>query len=35
MARLDAVSELAQEYPTWSMSFRSVDRVPRPFEPKR
>jgi aryl-alcohol dehydrogenase-like predicted oxidoreductase len=34
IARLDDVSKLAPEYPTWSMSFRSADRVPAPFEPK-
>lgn len=34
IARLDEVSKLTPEYPTWSMSFRSVDRVPAPFEPQ-
>ena len=34
IARLDDVSKLAPEYPSWSMSFRSVDRVPGPFESK-
>jgi aryl-alcohol dehydrogenase-like predicted oxidoreductase len=34
IAHLDDVSKLAPEYPTWSMSFRSVDRVPGPFKPK-
>ncbi len=32
--RLDEVSKLAPEYPTWSMSYRSVDRVPKRFEVK-
>ncbi len=32
MARLDVVSAPTPEYPTWSMSFRSVDRVPEPFK---
>jgi len=34
IARLDEVSMLAPEYPTWSMSFKSVDRVPQRFQPK-
>ena len=34
IARLDEVSTLAPEYPTWSMSFKSVDRVPQRFQPK-
>ncbi len=33
IARLDEVSKLAPEYPAWSMSFKSVDRRPAPFEP--
>ncbi len=32
IARLDEVSKPKAEYPTWSMSFRSVDRVPAPFK---
>ena len=35
ISQLDKVSELAPEYPSWSMSFRSVDRIPAQFEPKR
>jgi aryl-alcohol dehydrogenase-like predicted oxidoreductase len=35
LASLDEASALTPEYPTWSMSFRSVDRIPRPFEPQR
>jgi aryl-alcohol dehydrogenase-like predicted oxidoreductase len=34
MATLDEVSAPVPEYPTWSMSFRSVDRVPKPFAPR-
>jgi aryl-alcohol dehydrogenase-like predicted oxidoreductase len=34
VARLDEVGKLSAEYPTWSISFRSVDRVPAPFRPK-
>lgn len=34
IARLDDVSKLAPEYPTWSMSFKSVDRLPAPFGSK-
>lgn len=34
LQRLDEVGALVPEYPTWSMSFRSVDRVPEPFVQK-
>ena len=34
LARLDEVGALAPEYPTWSMSFQSVDRIPEPFVPE-
>jgi aryl-alcohol dehydrogenase-like predicted oxidoreductase len=34
MQRLDEVSALTPEYPTWSMSFKSPDRVPASFEPR-
>jgi aryl-alcohol dehydrogenase-like predicted oxidoreductase len=32
MARLDAVSELAQEYPAWALRAQGVGRIPEPFK---
>ena len=34
MTRLDAVSALPVEYPSWSLSFTRDDRVPKPFVPQ-
>ncbi len=34
IARLDAVSELPQEYPGWMITRQARNRVPGPFEPK-
>ena len=34
MARLDAVSAVAAEYPAWMFAMQGASRTPRPFEPK-
>ena len=34
IARLDAVSAVAPEYPAWMFAMQGASRLPRPFEPK-
>jgi hypothetical protein len=34
MAKLDEVSALDAEYPSWMVPRQNANRVPQPFEPK-